>query len=69
MPALHPSLAKVYRQKIECLEQALNDFAVSAAAAEALRSLIDAIVVYPGERRGEVTLELRGDLAAFLPAR
>ena len=33
---------------------------------EALRSLIDAIVVHPGDRRGEVSLELRGDLAAFL---
>jgi len=28
--------------------------------------LIDAIVMHPGERRGEVRLELRGDLAAFL---
>lgn len=35
-------------------------------AADALRSLIDAILVHPGERRGEVSLSLRGDLAAFL---
>ena len=35
-------------------------------AAEALRSLVDAILVNPGERRGEVSLSLRGDLAAFL---
>ena len=66
LPALHPNLAQVYRQKVERLEQALHDPSVSAAAVEALRSLVDAIVVYPGERRGEVTLELRGDLAAFL---
>ena len=66
LPALHPNLAQVYRQKVERLEQALHDPSVSAAAVEALRSLIDAIVVYPGERRGEVSLELRGDLAAFL---
>ena len=33
---------------------------------EALRSLIDAILVLPGEHRGEVTVQLRGDLAAFL---
>jgi site-specific DNA recombinase len=66
LPALHPNLAHVYRQKVERLEQALHNPAVSAAAVEALRSLIDAIVVYPGERRGEVSLELRGDLAAFL---
>jgi hypothetical protein len=66
LPALHPNLAKVYREKVERLEQALRDPAVSAATVEALRSLIDAIVVHPGERRGEVRLELRGDLAAFL---
>ncbi len=66
LPALHPNLAEVYRQKVERLEQALHDPAVSAAAVEALRSLVDAIVVYPGEGRGEVSLELRGDLAAFL---
>jgi hypothetical protein len=44
----------------------LKDPVVSAAAVEALRSLIDAMVAYLGERRGEVRLELRGDLAVFL---
>ncbi len=38
------------------------------AATEALRSLIEAILIYPGERRGEVSISLRGDLAAFLHA-
>ena len=69
LPALHPNLAQVYRQKVERLEEALHDPVVSAAAVEALRSLIDAIVVYPGERRGEVRVEMRGDLAAFLHLR
>ena len=63
---LHPNLAHVYRQKVERLEQALNDPIASAAAVEALRSLVDAIVVHPGKRRGEVSVELRGDLTAFL---
>jgi hypothetical protein len=58
--------AKRKRQKVERLEQALHDPTVSAAAVEALRSLIDAVIVHPGERRGEISLELRGDLAAFL---
>ncbi len=66
LPALHPNLAQVYRQKVERLEQALHEPTVSAAAVEALRSLIDAVIVHPGERRGQVSLELRGDLAAFL---
>jgi site-specific DNA recombinase len=65
-PALLPSLARVYRQKGERLEQALKNPAITAAAVEALGTLIDAIVVRPGEKRGEVSLELRGDLAAFL---
>jgi hypothetical protein len=29
-------------------------------------SLIDAILVFPGDQRGEVLIELRGDLAAFM---
>ena len=44
----------------------MQDPAAASLATEALRSLIDAILVHPGERRGEVRLELRGDLAAFL---
>jgi len=56
----------MHTQKVERLEQALQDPTVSAAAVEALRSLVDAIVVHPGDRRGEVHMELRGDLAAFL---
>jgi hypothetical protein len=31
-----------------------------------LRTLIGAILVYPGAKRGEVRVEMRGDLAAFL---
>jgi hypothetical protein len=69
LPALHPNLAQVYRQKVERVEEALRAPVVSAAAVEALRSLIDAIVVYPGERRGEMRVEMHGDLAAFLHLR
>ncbi len=35
-------------------------------AADALRSLIDQIVLYPGERRGEVRADLYGELGAIL---
>ena len=34
-------------------------------AVEALRSPVEAIVVHPVEHRGELSIELRGDLAAF----
>ena len=66
VPTLHPNLPELYRRKVEALEEALQDPAAASAAAEAFRSLIDAIMVYPGERRGEVSIELRGDLAAFM---
>ena len=68
VPTLHPNLPALYRRKVEALEEALQDPDTAAAAAEALRGLIDAILVFPGERRGEVSVELRGDLAAFLQA-
>jgi len=48
--------------------EALTDPETTLAATEALRVLINAIVVFPGERRGEVSVTLRGDLAAFLRA-
>ena len=66
VPDLHPNLPGLYRRKVEALEEALRDPSTAAAATEALRTLIDAILVYLGQHRGEVRLELRGDLAAFL---
>jgi hypothetical protein len=66
VPVLHPNLPALYRRKVEALEEALKDETTALLAAEALRSLIEAILVHPGERRGEVSLSLRGDLAAFL---
>ncbi|RVT96589.1 hypothetical protein EOD42_09215 [Rhodovarius crocodyli] len=41
---------------------------LNALATEALRLLVDSILVFPGERRGEVEVSLRGDLAFFLQA-
>ena len=39
---------------------------LSPSLVGALRGLIDAVVLHPGERRGEVRAELRGELAALL---
>ena len=66
MPRLHPKLAEVYRQQVEQLEKSLNDPAIRPEAADTLRSLIDRIVLYPGERRGEVWADLHGELGAIL---
>jgi hypothetical protein len=66
VPVLHPNLPELYRRKVEALEVALQDPSTAAAAATALRGLIEAILIFPGAKRGELTVELRGDLAAFL---
>ena len=66
VPVLHPNLPEPYRRKVEALETALQDPATASAATEVLRTLIDAIMMFPGAKRGEVTIELRGDLAAFM---
>ena len=50
------------------MEEALTDPEATLAATEALRVLINAIVVFPRERRREVSVTLRGDLAVFLRA-
>jgi hypothetical protein len=52
--------------KVEKLEEALRKPETFAAASEALRCLIDTIVVTSGAKRGKVTVSLRGDLAAFM---
>jgi site-specific DNA recombinase len=66
MPRLPQKLAEVYRHEVERLEEALNDPAIRLEAAGALRGLIDRIVLYPGDRRGEVRAELYGELGAIL---
>jgi len=66
VPALHPNIAAIYRAKVEMLEEGLRSPATYAIAAEALRSLVESIVITPGAARGEVFVTLRGDLAAFI---
>ena len=66
MPVLHDRLPEFYRWHVEVLEEALQDERTALLAAAALRHLVDAVVVHPGENRGQVKLSLRGDLAAFL---
>ncbi|MEQ9639809.1 MAG: hypothetical protein RIM84_07260 [Alphaproteobacteria bacterium] len=65
-PRVHPKLAEVYRRQVERLEAALNESMVRPEAAEALRALIDKIVLKPGEKRGEVHAVLHGELGALL---
>ena len=59
-PLLHPGMADLYRQKITALAQALEHPETRTEASEALRGLIDAIVLTPN--LGELQIELKGNL-------
>jgi len=63
---IHPNVAEIYRTKIQRLEDALTRPDDASEAAEAMRGLIEKIVLTPGKKRGEVKAELHGELAAIL---
>ena len=65
-PLLHPSMAGLYRSKVEELAAALQREDTRLEASEMLRGLIDSIVLIPEE--GQLRIELRGNLAAMLTA-
>jgi site-specific DNA recombinase len=65
-PLLHPNMADLYREKVTQLARGLEHEESRTGAAEALRGLIDAIVLTPEE--GELKIELQGNLAATLKA-
>jgi hypothetical protein len=66
VPRLHPGIAEIYREKVANLHAALSHPDTRIEAAAAIRALIERIVLYPGENRGEVRAELYGELAAIL---
>jgi hypothetical protein len=63
---LHPSMADLYRSKVEELAAALQREDTRLEASEMLRGLIDSIVLTPDN--GQLRIELRGNLAAMLTA-
>ncbi len=64
---LHPNAAELYRRRVDDLQRALNaDDDARREAVSILRGLIASILVYPGEKRGQVNVELRGALAEIL---
>ncbi|MCC6163751.1 MAG: zinc ribbon domain-containing protein [Acidobacteria bacterium] len=65
-PLLHPSMADVYRSKVEELAAALRREDTRLEASEMLRGLIESIVLTPGN--GQLGIELKGSLAAMLTA-
>jgi hypothetical protein len=63
-PLLHPTMADLYKSKVEELAAALQREDSRLEASEMLRGLIDSIVLIPDE--GQLRIELRGNLAAML---
>ena len=65
---LHPEMARIYRAKVTELARALQESESRSEATEALRGLVDAIVLTPDQGGETLQIELRGNLAAMLGA-
>jgi site-specific DNA recombinase len=63
---LHPRMADVYREKVGSLCLALENEDSRTGAADAIRALVEAIVLEPDGERLKITL--KGDLAGMLSA-
>ena len=66
VPDVHPSVADIYRRKVERLAAALNNPSERDEAATAIRGLIERIVLTPGVAWGETDAKLVGDLGTIL---
>ncbi|CAN7638896.1 recombinase family protein [Mesorhizobium sp. LjNodule214] len=66
VPLLLPSASAIYAKKVARLTEALNRPEGRAEAAEALRTLIEKIVLRPGHNRGEINATLYGELGTIL---
>jgi site-specific DNA recombinase len=64
MPALHPNMSEVFRQKASALAQGLGYNGQRDSARKALRGFIDQIVI----PRGDGLLQVAGNLGAMLDA-
>ena len=63
-PLFHPNAAELYRRKVEGLHESLNANETRDEAIEALRGLIDQVVIRPVE--GGLEIELIGEIANML---
>jgi hypothetical protein len=67
-PLLHPEMTRIYRAKVTELARALQEPDSRSEATEALRGLVDAIVLTPDQAGETLQIELRGNLATMLGA-
>jgi hypothetical protein len=65
-PLLHPEMSAIYRAKVTELARALQEPESRSEATEALRGLVDAIVLTPDQGRDTLQIDLRGCLEAML---
>ena len=63
---LHPRLADVYAEKIQQLEEALNEPSIREEAAEVFRSLVDRVELRPRDKGQGLEALLYGDLVEIL---
>jgi hypothetical protein len=61
---LHPNLAQAYRRQVEQLQDALNHPEIRDEASQALRNLLDRVVIGPAETGFEV--EIVGEIAQMI---
>ncbi|MFT4277756.1 MAG: hypothetical protein QM576_15505 [Rhodopseudomonas sp.] len=65
-PDIHPNTAETYRRRIERLTEALSHPDDALEAADAIREVVDRIVVTPRDKRGGYTVTLQGELGTIL---
>ena len=66
IPDVHPGIAATYRRRVARLAATLEDPETRLEAANAIRSLVGKVVLYPGDKRGEVRATLHGELMGIL---
>ncbi|MBD9522782.1 recombinase family protein [Ensifer sp. ENS02] len=66
IPKIPPDASAIYASKVEHLLEALNQLEERSSAKEAIRNLIEKIIVTPGPGRGEVDAVMYGDLGTVL---
>ncbi|WP_421708582.1 recombinase family protein [Algihabitans sp.] len=66
LPDTLPTLAGLYRRKVERLAEALQHPEERAAATQAIRDIVGRITLTPGPKRGQIDATLHGDLGTIL---
>lgn len=66
VPAIHPGIAETFRRRIERLTAALDHPDDALEAADAIREIIDRIVITPATTRRDFNVTLQGELGTIL---